>query len=333
MNDSDQKQIPVRHILVWAVVTLFSLMAVWFTVSVLVPAWRNPVKFFTARRSQIFEARTDTLWIENDLLLRSLTIEGWTNRNRSGRNVKFNAYVCRPAEQEGEVPAFILLGGIRTGRDAIRLISQRPEIAEMGIFITLDYPWDGPKKFRGLEMVPYIPGIRQALFDGVEAVRLAIDYLESQEGVDSNRIILLGGSVGAFYVVDAGAIDHRPAAIVAFMGGGDLGLLFDHNLRHNEYTSSRFISSVAGRFIALLLRPLEPVRLAGEISPIPFIQISATEDERIPEESAQALFDASKEPHKLVWIPAIHVMPYMDDLIEQMMTITRAELIELGLLY
>jgi dienelactone hydrolase len=319
--------------LVWTIVTLFSLLAIWFTVSILVPAWRNPVKFFTARRSHMFEARTDTLWIENDLLLRSLTIEGWTNRNRSGRNVKFNAYICRPAEQEGVVPAFVMLGGIRTGRDAIRLISQRPEIAEMGIFITLDYPWDGPKKFRGLEMVPYIPGIRQALFDGVEAVRLAIDYLESQEGVDSNRIILLGGSVGAFYVVDAGAIDHRPAAIVAIMGGGDLGLLFDHNLRHNEYTSSRLISSVTGSFISLLLRPLEPVRLAGEMTPTPYIQISATEDERIPKESALALFDASNEPHKLIWLPTIHILPHMDDLIEQMMAIAREELIELGLLY
>ena len=333
MNDSDQKQIPVRHVLVWAVVTLFSLSAIWFTVSVLVPAWRNPVKFFSARRSQMFEASTDTLWIENDLLLRSLTIEGWTNRNRSGRNVRFNAYICRPAEQEGVVPAFVMLGGIRTGRDAILLISQRPEIAEMGVFITLDYPWDGPKKFRGLEMVPYIPGIRQALFDGVEAVRLAIDYLESQEGVDGNRIILLGGSVGAFYVVDAGAIDHRPAAIVAFMGGGDLGLLFDHNLRHNGYTSSRLISSTTGNFISLLLRPLEPVRLAGKMTPTPYIQISATKDERIPEESAQALFDASNEPHKLIWLPAIHVLPHMDDLIEQMMAIAREELIELGLLY
>jgi dienelactone hydrolase len=331
MNDSNRNQISLRRRLLWSLAAAACLLFIWFFCTVLLPAWRDPVKFFTARRSETLEASVDTLWHENGLTLKSLRIEGRRNRQRPGTAVSFNAFTCQASGQDTVRPAFVLMGGIRTGRDAIRLISKRPEIAEMGLFITLDYPWDGPRTFKGLQIVPHIPGIRRALFDGVEAVRLAIDYLEEQPGVDPERIVLLGGSVGAFYVVNAGALDHRPAAVVAFMGGGDLGLLFDHNLRHNGYTSSRLISSTAGNFLALLLRPLEPVRLAGAISPTPFIQISATEDERIPEECAVALFNSTEEPHKLIWIPAIHVLPHMDELIEQMMTVARNELIDLGL--
>lgn len=309
------------------------LVTAWFSWAVLRPAWRDPVKFFQNRRSQTFAARVDTLWHESGLILQSLQIEGRRSQRGSGPAVVFNAFSCRPEEQSELLPAFVLLGGIRTGRNAIRLISQRPEIAGMGVFITLDYPYTGPKKFNGLEIVPYIPRIRRALLDGVEAVRLAIDYLERQEGIDTERIILVGGSVGAFYVVDAAAIDHRPAAVVAFMGGGGLRSLLDWNLRYFDYVSSRIISAPMAWFAAMLLRPLEPVRLAGYITPTPYIQISATEDERIPEANALALYNAARDPRKLIWIPTMHVLPHMDELIEQMMTVAREELVQLGLLW
>ena len=333
MNLSGSQTLTARRLLLWSTVLLLALVILGFTGTVLIPAWKDPVKFFTSRRSQAFEARTDTLWHESGLILQSLRIEGRRNTDGTGTPVVFNAYTCRPENPTRPVPAFVLLGGVRTGRDAVRLISNRPRIAEMGMFITLDYPWDGPRQFKGLEILRHIPGIRRALFDGVEAVRLAIDYLLQQEGIDNERIILLGGSVGAFYVVNAGAIDRRPAAVVAFMGGGHLGSLMDHNLLHGGYTSSRIVSAILGRFAGLLLRPLEPVRLAGHISPTPYVQISATEDERIPEASARALYDASRDPHKLVWISTIHVMPYMDELLDQMMAVAREELVELGLLY
>ena len=224
------------------------------------------------------------------------------------------------------------MGGIRTGRNAISLISRRPKIAEMGVFLTLDYPYEGPKSFKGLQIVPHIPRIRKALFDGVEAARLALDYLESQPGVDPDRLILLGGSVGAFYVVDAGALDPRPAAVVAFMGGGRIGSLIDANLRSGGYVNSRLVSAPLGWLTGLLIRPLEPTRLVGEIEPISYVQVNATEDERIPEWSARVLFDAARDPREMVWIPTIHGLPHRDEVIEQLMTVARKELDELGLL-
>ena len=304
----------------------------WFGLVILWPAVQDPVDFFERRRSERFTVRVDSTWHEGDLLLQSLTIEGYRNRDGSGHAVIFDAYSCQPQDNPGPLPAFVLMAGIRTGRDAITLISRRPEIADMGVFLTLDYPYQGPKSFKGLQILPHVPRIRRALFDGVEAARLSIDYLEQQPGVDRERIILLGGSVGAFYVVDAGAVDPRPAAVVAFMGGGRFALLLDWNLRHGGHVSSRILSAPLAWFTALLIRPLEPTRLVEHIAPIPYIQVNATEDERIPAASAQALFNASQSPRELVWIPAVHVLPHRDEVIEQLMTVALRELDELDLL-
>jgi dienelactone hydrolase len=317
---------------VWLLVGFAGVAIVWFCLTVLWPAVQDPVSFFEKRRSRGFSAQVDSTWHEGGLILQSLRIEGSRNADGSGPVVAFDAFSCRPDSISEHLPAFVLMGGIRTGRDAISLISLRPEIASMGIFLTLDYPYEGPKSFKGLQILPHISRIRRALFDGVEATRLSIDYLERQPGVDTQRIILLGGSVGAFYVVDAGAVDPRPAAVVAFMGGGRFVSLLDWNLRHGGHVSSRIVSAPLAWFTALLIRPLEPTRLVEHISPIPYIQVNATEDERIPETSAQALYDASRSPREMVWIPAMHVLPHRDEIIEQLMMVARRELSELGLL-
>ncbi len=317
---------------VWVLAGFAGVASVWFFLAILRPAIQDPLAFFERRRSRSFSARVDSTWHEGGLILQSLRIEGSRNPDGSGPLVAFDAFSCRPEGITEDLPAFVLMGGIRTGRDAISLISRRPEIAGMGIFLTLDYPYEGPKSFKGLQIVRHVPRIRRALFDGVEATRLSIDYLERQPGVDTRRIILLGGSVGAFYVIDAGAADPRPAAVIAFMGGGRFTLLLDWNLRHGGHVSSRILSAPLAWFTALLIRPLEPTRLVGHISPIPYIQVNATEDERIPAASAQALYDASRSPREMVWIPAVHVLPHRDEVIEQLMTVARRELSELGLL-
>lgn len=320
------------HKVLWGAAVPAFVAIAWFGLVVVRPAVQDPVKFFEKRRSGAFEVRVDSLWHEGGLILQSLRIEGRRNRDGSGRSVAFNAFSSRPADRSAPLPAFVLMVGIRTGRDAIRLIASRPEIAGMGMFLTLDYPYEGPKSFKGLQIVPHLPRIRRALFDGVEAARLAIDYLERQPGVDPRRIILLGGSVGAFYVVDAGALDPRPAAVVAFMGGGRLRSLLDWNLRQGGRLNSRALSAPIAWFAALLIRPLEPVRLVGQISPKPYIQVSATRDERIPRANALALYAAARDPRKLVWIPALHVLPNREEVIEQLMVLAREELDALGLL-
>jgi dienelactone hydrolase len=323
---------PVRRILLVVLAALFALLLFAFLLLVVVPALRDPVRFFEARRSERFEVTFEEAEDRGAALVQPLRVTGYRGPDPGRPGVAFDAYWSRPVEAEGPSFAVVVLGGIRTGREVMRLITARPETARLGVFITLDYPYDGPRSFRGLEMLPWIPRVREALFDGVEAVRLAVDFLLSRTEVDPSRIVLLGGSLGAFYVVDAGALDHRPAAVVAVMGGGDLTTLFEVNLRSGGYVGTRLLSVPVAGLLGLLVRPLEPLRLAHLISPVPYVQISATGDERIPEASARALFEAAREPKRLVWMESAHVLPGREEIIEEMIERALAELRTLGLI-
>ncbi|MFO7767668.1 MAG: hypothetical protein R6W82_01745 [bacterium] len=324
-----------RRILLSLIGLLACLLLLWFVWGVLLPAWKDPAAFFTARRSVRWEARIDSTWQEGPLVQQSLRISGFLEEDPPAEHrppVAFDAYYSRPAGTEDPVVAMVVLGGIRTGRDAIRIIGDRPSVGRVGAFLTMDYPYSGPRSFRGIEMLPWVPRVREALFDGVEAVRLALDFLEAQPEVDPARMVLLGGSLGAFYVVDAGALDSRPAAIVSFMGGGDLTALLESNLRAGGHVPTRLLSVPLAAYLGLLVRPLEPTRLAHRMSPTPYLQVSATDDERIPRENARLLFEAASEPKRIHWMEGEHVLPHRDEIIEEMVRIALDELRRLGLI-
>jgi dienelactone hydrolase len=323
---------PVRRLLRWTLPALGLLLLFWFLIVIVAPALRDPVRFFEARRSARFEVTFGETERQGEALVQPLRVSGFRRPSGNESEVAFDGYWSRPAGRAEPGLAVVILGGIRTGREVMRLISARPETARLGVFLTLDYPYNGPRSFRGLEMLPWISRVREALFDGVEAVRLAVDFLLTRPEVDPARIVLLGGSLGAFYVVDAGALDHRPAAVVAAMGGGRLTSLFEVNLRRGGYVGTRLLSVPVAALLGLLLRPLEPTRLAHLISPVPYVQISATGDERIPESSARALFEAAREPKRLVWMESAHVLPGREEIIEEMIGRALAELRGLGLL-
>jgi dienelactone hydrolase len=324
--------LPVRRVVSRSLLTLLLVIFLWFLAVVVAPALRDPVRFFEARRSARFEVAFGEVEAREGALVQPLRVSGFRRSSGATPEVAFDGYWSRPAGASPPGLAVVVLGGIRTGREVMRLISARPETARLGVFLTLDYPYNGPRSFRGLEMLPWIPRVREALFDGVEAVRLAVDFLLTRPEVDPARIVLLGGSLGAFYVVDAGALDHRPAAVVAVMGGGRLTALFEVNLRSGGYVGTPLLSVPAAGLLGLLVRPLEPTRLVPLISPLPYVQISATGDERIPEANARALFEAAREPKKLVWMESAHVLPGREDVIEEMIARALAELRTLGLL-
>lgn len=314
---------------------VLGILLLWFLWGVLMPAWKEPIAFFEARRSVRWQVRVDSTWQEGPLVQQAVRISGYLTEDPtedSGPAVAFDAYYSRPAADPGPFPALVLMGGIRTGRDAMRIIAERPAIGRIGAFLTMDYPYGGPRSFRGLEMVPWIPRVREALFDGVEATRLALDFLESREGVDPDRLVLLGGSLGAFYVVDAGALDERPAAIISFMGGGDITSLLESNLRAGGHLGTRLLSVPVAVYLGLLLRPLEPTRLALRMAPTPYLQVSATDDERIPRKNARLLFEAASEPKRIHWMESAHVLPHRDEIVEEMIRIGLEELRRLGLL-
>src|SRR5512141_475229 len=100
---------------------------------------------------------------------------------------------------------------------------------------------------------------------------LIIDYLARRPDVDPARIVLVGYSFGAQFVPCLAALDRRPAVAVMVFGGGDLRGMIRVNMRR---LAGKARGEAVGLLGSLLLRPLEPLRYADRISPVPLLMLN-----------------------------------------------------------
>jgi fermentation-respiration switch protein FrsA (DUF1100 family) len=217
----------------------------------------------------------------------------------SSTGLRTDGFIRVPAEDGTLHPAFLILGGLRTGRKTLDYISGTKNI----VLLALDYPYEGEKNRMGTwEFIGSVPRIRRAVLDTAPAAMLAVDYLLERNDVDPARIIVIGGSLGTFFVPAHAAIDGRTAAAVMIYGAGDV----QHLLRASGEIP-RLLSRPAGWLGAVLLSPVEPLRYVGDISPRPLLMINGSEDRRIPERCSRLLHEAANEPKTVKWIDAAHV--------------------------
>lgn len=222
-------------------------------------------------------------------------------------------------------PAIIVLGGKATGRYAVDYALDIRDV----ILVAPDYPYEPRESYTIPEFLWDVPAIRRAIVDMIPSVMLIMDYLARRPDVDTTRIVLLGYSFGAPFVPVIMAHDQRPAVAAMVYGGGDLESLIGHNVaRYEGEGTSRFVGWLAG----LLLRPLEPLRYAGQIAPTPLVMINGTEDEQVPRANTERLYDAAREPKKLIWIESRHVHPRNVELTRRIIATLRGELVRLNIL-
>jgi fermentation-respiration switch protein FrsA (DUF1100 family) len=124
----------------------------------------------------------------------------------------------------------------------------------------------------------------------------AIDYVRQRPGVDPDRIVVLGQSLG-------GSI----AVLVAAERNDMAGVIID-----GAFTAYRAIagwhirSSPLLRYVAFWVpmfmeNGLEPINAIGRISPTPLLIMHGTRDEVVPVSMANALYAAAGEPKDL-WL-------------------------------
>ena len=71
----------------------------------------------------------------------------------------------------------------------------------------------------------------------------------------------------------------------------------------------RLLGGVAGR----LLADLEPTRTLPGIAPRPVLVIGARDDQRVPAEGVQALYDAAGDPKRIIWLGGTHLRGARDE--------------------
>jgi dienelactone hydrolase len=211
--------------------------------------------------------------------------------------------VLRPAGG-GRWPLMILLGGHRTGRDAVNLLGAPGPF----VVAALDYPYAGPERPRGVsQSLATIPAARRALLDTPPAVWLALDWLVAQPWVDPARVELVGVSLGVPFAAVAGALEPRFGRVWLIHGGADNRAWLEHNLGA-KVKSDRLRGLAGGLAWQLTHGPtLEPEHWVPQIAPRPLIIIGAREDRRLPAALVEKLHAAASEPRELIWMEGGHV--------------------------
>ncbi|MDP2137579.1 MAG: hypothetical protein Q8J74_06960, partial [Candidatus Didemnitutus sp.] len=212
--------------------------------------------------------------------------------------------VLRPAGGEELLPVVVLLGGHRTGRDAVKLLGSPGGIA----VAALNYPYQGPERPRGFWQTLGVVGpARRALRETPSAVLLAAEWLSRQSWVDPARMEIAGVSLGVPFAAVAGALEPRFRRVWLIQGGADLGAWIEHNLVVRLPNAT--VRRVTTRLIYRLARGslFEPGYWAPRISPRSIVLIGARDDRRLPSVLVEKLERSIPGPKELIWLGGDHI--------------------------
>ena len=239
----------------------------------------------------------------------------------SGLNVTFRE--IRKAEPESPLPVLVVLGGHRTGSDAVDLFG---DVGERAV-VAMDYPYEGAEKVRGLfEILKTIPLARKAFIDTPPAVSLVLDYLEQSTWANQDEIVIVGASLGVPFAALIAARDQRIDGAMLVHGAADNEAWLETQVaRRNDV---RFLHRPLAKVIHWLAYgpTFDTSANVALISPRPVIIVGATDDERTRAGQTEALFAAAGEPKILRWTEGQHVQPNRNDIIDSLLAIADQEL-------
>lgn len=276
-------------------------------VGMLLLRFDDPVPEFAARRGTVASVTHDSATIEDGHRIESVTVQ-------STSGVTVPMLVKRPVT-DSAAPLVLILGGHATGRDAARLIPD----TRGRVVVALSYPYTGPHRMKGLEVVKWAPDIRQALHDTPPAIQLALDWLLQQPWVNTREVHGVGASLGTPFMTVAAAIDPRITHLWSVHGAGRSRDLLAHNAKESM---PAIFAPLAGALADVIVGGpyLTPEKWVQRVAPRPFTMLNATEDERLPRPAIDALYAAASEPKAIVWFPGKHVQRNRPEIVRALVT-------------
>ncbi|MGH7638207.1 MAG: hypothetical protein ACREOK_11200 [Gemmatimonadaceae bacterium] len=252
---------------------------------------------FEDRRSSLASVEESEPIIEGNSSFQDVTLTA-----ASGLQVRIN--VRRQVADSGQaLPGVVILGGHVTGLASARLVGETPGIAVVG----MSYPFTGNPKPGTATFLREIPKIRAAFLDTPPALMLVMDYLYRRSDVDTTRVEAVGVSLGAPFVTIAGALDTRYTRIWALHGSGGSYAPLEASMRRTiKFAPLRYLAAAIANVLISGPR-LAPENWAAQISPRPFVMVNATDDERLPRESVDALYAGAAEPKEIIWMRGRHI--------------------------
>jgi hypothetical protein len=281
------------------------LLAIAITIIAPAVFWlmRDPEPYMRARHSTIASIDSTALVHDGNTVERELTLT-------ASNGLRVAIAVRRPVEDvrsdstaSQRRPLYLILGGHRRGMGAGALVGD----TRGSIVASLDYPFEGNERAKGIAVVAEVPSIRRAFHDTPPAVLLALDYLLSRPDVDPARVELVGASFGAPFATIAAALDTRVTRLWLVHAGGEPFTLIENGLRPSiAFAPAR--QAVAALATLLASGPrFAPEAWVGRVAPRPVVMINARDDERIPRRAVDVLWARVREPRQQSWLDGRHV--------------------------
>ncbi len=239
----------------------------------------------------------------------------------SGLNVRFR--VIRDDSTDAQLPVMVVLGGQRTGSDAVDLFGDVGARAVVGI----DYPYDGPQRVRGFaQTVSAIAPARQGFLDTVPATSLVLDWVIEQPWADRDNIIIVGGSLGVPFAARVAARDPRVTAAMLVHGAANNRLWLEVQIARR--IENRLLNVPLSYVVHWLAYgpELNTAEHVAAITPRPLVVIGARNDERTPSGEAQLLYDLAGEPKRLRYSEGLHIEGDRPDVVEALLRIANEEM-------
>lgn len=217
-----------------------------------------------------------------------------TYANASGGRTA--AYLVTP-EKSGKGPGILFVHWYDPpSKDSNRtqFLSQAVELAGSGATsLLIETMWSEPEWFPKRDRSKdFDESIRQ-----VRELRRALQVLLAQPGVDPQRVAYVGHDFGAMYGAVLAGIDRRVHAWALQAGTTSFS---------DWFLLGTKLQGDARQAVIDKLAPLDPVLYIGKASPSPVLFQFGHSDRFVPDTRAQAFFDSTREPKKILWYDAEH---------------------------
>ena len=289
--------------------SLIGLVWLWFWLRPNGLAFTGDLSAYaTERKGALIDVRTDAVTEPGHGFL-------WTSRvlsSSSGLEVEILIREPDPPFREPP-PLAIMIGGFRTGRDAVRYVADPGKTLLVGV----SYPFEGDRSLDGLGYVAALRDLRLSMHDTPPALMLTLDHMYARGGFDPDRVELIGISLGSILVCVTGALDPRVTRVWSIHGGAGLYDLFDAVL--DKAVPNDKLRHPLASFGNHLVQRLDPADYVDRIAPRELVAINGTRDRAIPRAAAARLYEAAREPKEMIWLDTEHVHPSQEDLIAELL--------------
>ncbi len=180
-----------------------------------------------------------------------------------------------------------------TDSNRSQFLSQAIDLAHSGsVSLLIETMWSDPKWFDTRNPAEdFDRSVRQ-----VKELRRALDVLLAQPGIDRRRVAYVGHDFGMMFGAVLAGIDPRPTCFALQAGTASFS---------DWYLLGSKLKGAARQNAIDRLAPLDPIRfLARNRRPV-LLQFGK-DDPYVTRKTAEAIFQAAREPKKILWYDAGH---------------------------